>query len=72
MKFSQREIDLLKKFYPQYQRKIITMFDLQKLFNRSVDSLTNAARRYGCIEKVAPQDNIDEEYLKKLSEVTMI
>jgi len=64
-KWSEEEIQLLKKLYPNPD---VSMEDLRKIFkNRSTSAIVTQANRLGLRRPVGGV--IDYEYLKKLKEV---
>ena len=71
MKFTSREIETLKKLYPEYQRGNVSMQQLCKGFNRTADSIRSAAQRYSLIIKIE-ESTMNEDYIKSLMEVVSV
>jgi len=62
--WTDREIELLKKFYP-HAGDTIDLRDLATMLNRSVNSIRCKADDFG-LKGAYGKDNIDEEILKQL------
>ena len=59
-----KEDKLLRKLYPQFQRDDISRGDLEKIFNRTFESICGRAGRVGLRGK--KYENINEDYLREL------